>query len=411
MREWRLLGLSLCRFIGATFLLDHLSREGRGDSSMKSPGSGLRETVQTYFSHFPSFYDNSWPLVDAIVFTFVFVGLTRAVFEKRFPGRGGKAMIVGIGLILTIGMVWAEVEYGFSIKSFGPMAAGIVLLLLLTMLFRAGRAMGFSRTASLAFAAFLGLPTASQLIPGLTAFVGPVLPLILLVWFGSGALPGHSVWTKTPFSSQDGSGFGIPGLEFPRKEARRLKGLDRVERREIRDAYRQSKRVVKVLKHIRSNLERGGIRIEQIETFRRDLEKLSQSEHEMVLDLNALHETSKQLSEIDRGLLRDARIVLRGNRSGGFSNDGKAGQDISRELTLQEAIDSLASQCKKSDEAFVRSVRQAVSAIGRRRVKEAVQWIDHVLHWESKAQHILEDIRHVHRKAHSLLRRQIRNRV
>ena len=372
-------------------------------------GLTISNTIQTHFSNFPSFYEASWPFIDALVFVLIFVGLARAVFEKRFPGRGGKAMIVGVGLSLAIGMVWAEVEYGFSLKSFGPMAAGIVLLLLLTMLFQVGRTMGFSRKASLGLMAFLGLPLAVQIVPELVGLIGQILPIVLLFWLASAALTGQTVWKKTLSPVGDRNDFKVSGQDSSPKETKNLKSLDREEKRDSRDAYRQSKRVIRILQRIRSQLERKGITPEELDAINHDLKKVAQSEHEMVVDMEKLHQTVERLSKAEDKLFLEARVVLRNKGAYRTSQDQENKDRIARQLTLQQAIETLREQCRRYDEAFVQAVRQTVSAIQTHRVSEAIRWIDNALHWERRAQHILEDIRHVHGKAHSLLRRQIRH--
>lgn len=45
------------------------------------------------------------------------------------------------------------------------------------------------------------------------------------------------------------------------------------------------------------------------------------------------------------------------------------------------------------------------------RWQEALRWIEHALHWERKAEKILEDIQHVHSRAHHLLRKELRGNV
>ena len=272
-------------------------------------GLTISNTIQTHFSNFPSFYEASWPFIDALVFVLIFVGLARAVFEKRFPGRGGKAMIVGVGLSLAIGMVWAEVEYGFSLKSFGPMAAGIVLLLLLTMLFQVGRTMGFSRKASLGLMAFLGLPLAVQIVPELVGLIGQILPIVLLFWLASAALTGQTVWKKTLSPVGDRNDFKVSGQDSSPKETKNLKSLDREEKRDSRDAYRQSKRVIRILQRIRSQLERKGITPEELDAINHDLKKVAQSEHEMVVDMEKLHQTIERLSKAGGGQAKGTRVA------------------------------------------------------------------------------------------------------
>ena len=358
-----------------------------------------------YFSHLPSFYEASWPLVDALVFVLIFVGLARAAFEKRFAGQGGKALIVGIGLSLAIGMVWAEVEYGFSIKSFGPMAAGLVLLLLLSMLFQVGRAMGISRLGSVALTGFLGLPLAAQLVPDLVSLAAQVLPLILLVWVASGVLTGRSALRISPFSFKRSAETELPQFGLSGKEAHSLKHLDHDEKREIRSALRESKRVIQHLKRIRRELSQQGLSPENSERIEADLQKLLQSEHEMVRDLARLHQTAEKLRGTDQTVLDETRVRLRVRRDPQTRETEEETDRLRRELSLQEAIDSMRVRCEQYDKAFSQSIRQAIATLRVRRTPESLRWVEHALHWETKALHILEDIRHLYRKAHELLRR------
>ena len=66
----------------------------------------FKDSIETLVQGFHNFYETSWPLADALVFLLIFVGLARVVFEKRFPRQGGKAMIMGVGLALSLGMVF-----------------------------------------------------------------------------------------------------------------------------------------------------------------------------------------------------------------------------------------------------------------------------------------------------------------
>ncbi|MDD3558264.1 MAG: hypothetical protein PHW27_06775, partial [Melioribacteraceae bacterium] len=46
---------------------------------------------------------------------------------KRFESKGGKAIVVAIGLVLAIGLAISESYIGFNLRSFGPLAAAIFI--------------------------------------------------------------------------------------------------------------------------------------------------------------------------------------------------------------------------------------------------------------------------------------------
>ncbi len=70
-----------------------------------------------------------------IIYLIVFIGLSQTILSKKFQGRGGKAVVISVGLILTIAMITAEKSFGFNIKTFGPVAVWIIIFLISTVLF------------------------------------------------------------------------------------------------------------------------------------------------------------------------------------------------------------------------------------------------------------------------------------
>lgn len=78
---------------------------------------------------FSMIYGRYWAIIDLLVFTIIFVGLSRAALRARLPGRGGQAASVGIGLSLSFGMVLLEHRRGVNLRAFGPAAVVLVVLL------------------------------------------------------------------------------------------------------------------------------------------------------------------------------------------------------------------------------------------------------------------------------------------
>jgi len=347
----------------------------------------FKGSIETLIQGFPNFYETSWPLVDALVFLLIFVGLARVVFEKRFPGQGGKAMIMGVGLALSLGMVFAEVQYGFSLKTFGPMAAGIVLMLMCFMLFHVGKAFGFSTGGSIALVFFLGVPLAPQLMPDLAQLIGQVLPLVILFWLASGAVTGHSVWDKA-HGLQNKTNIDLTAPM--REENKKIDNLDHEEKRGVRDARRQSHRVIKFLMRIRSDLQRRSISQSSVEDIQSKLRSLLKADHELMLDLDRLARTVQQLGRIDQETLRKTQVQLRG--LGNVEASGKP--QLVQRLSYEDAMQSLRNEVKKYNDAFLRAIQQVIYAIQTKRQPDALKWIDHAIVWERRAGKLLEDVQH-----------------
>jgi len=73
------------------------------------------------------FYVHYSGLIDLIVYSMLFIGLSEATIGKRFNSRGGKAVVAAVGISLALGLSISARKLGFSLASFGPLAAGIFI--------------------------------------------------------------------------------------------------------------------------------------------------------------------------------------------------------------------------------------------------------------------------------------------
>ncbi|MBL1214670.1 MAG: hypothetical protein D8M61_15115 [Ignavibacteriae bacterium] len=80
-------------------------------------------------TNFSDIYNSYYSIIDFIIYSVLFIGLSQVTIGKRFDSRGGKAVVVAIGLVLAIGLVISESYIGFNLRSFGPLAATIFIFL------------------------------------------------------------------------------------------------------------------------------------------------------------------------------------------------------------------------------------------------------------------------------------------
>jgi hypothetical protein len=73
------------------------------------------------------FYVHYSGLIDLIVYSMLFIGLSEATIGKRFNSRGGKAVVAAVGIALALGLSISSRKLGFSLASFGPLAASIFI--------------------------------------------------------------------------------------------------------------------------------------------------------------------------------------------------------------------------------------------------------------------------------------------
>ena len=80
-------------------------------------------------TNFSDIYDTYSSIIDFIIYLVLFIGLSQVTIGKHFEARGGKAVVVAVGLVLAIGLTISESYLGFNLRSFGPLAATIFIFL------------------------------------------------------------------------------------------------------------------------------------------------------------------------------------------------------------------------------------------------------------------------------------------
>jgi hypothetical protein len=126
-------------------------------------------------------YDRYAVFIDLVIYLLIFIGLAQITLGQRFNGKGGKAITIGIGFTLSISLALAERVLAFSIRSFGPIAAGIFLALLGIMIYRLIKhfGAGFAVSGSLAYIiVFLSVIAA---VPGFFSWINLTMPILNLI--------------------------------------------------------------------------------------------------------------------------------------------------------------------------------------------------------------------------------------
>jgi len=84
-------------------------------------------------------------LPDFVLAFAFFTALTYAILGKRFgPQRPAVVMSGVIGLSLSVGLVWWEQQNGLSIRNLGPLAVGLAIIILASVMYQAIRQTGGS---------------------------------------------------------------------------------------------------------------------------------------------------------------------------------------------------------------------------------------------------------------------------
>ncbi|MBI4232442.1 hypothetical protein HY605_04380 [Candidatus Peregrinibacteria bacterium] len=159
--------------LSAVFAIGTLSK-GSITGSFIDPLSPLTANI-------PQIYDNYSSLIDFLVFTALFVSLAYVTIGRMFEHRG---IAIAVGVVFAIALTAMEPVWGFNLKSFGPLAATIFLIVLGYFIYKLLRYFSIDTVGAGAMSfviLYLGLSLYTpSIISKLTEKI-PILSLALLV--------------------------------------------------------------------------------------------------------------------------------------------------------------------------------------------------------------------------------------
>jgi hypothetical protein len=94
------------------------------------------------------FYASNHFWFDFLIFLFLFIPIAKMTIGKRFGGKDGNILSGVIGLVLALSLFLAEERIGFSIRSFGPIAAGILIFVVGLVIFYLIKTIGAGSTSA-----------------------------------------------------------------------------------------------------------------------------------------------------------------------------------------------------------------------------------------------------------------------
>jgi hypothetical protein len=252
-------------------------------------------------------YNEFSPFIDFVIYLVIFTGLTRFVFSKRFPGRGGKAISIGIALVLSTGASVFSATTGFKLANFGPLAAGILVILVGILTYGLLRHLaGNSFNAGIASfivtyflvrsvtPEFYAWAEQNQFAAWLDAVLLLAIPVLLVILF---------LRVKTLFTGQKGLSpdpqikDSVAGKQTQQKvsDLESRKSLEKQSHKAEKNAAKKEKVVARDLNHIISILKAGSLTQKTRAMVSKTLDDLRRQDNELAKLLNQLRLISQKL--------------------------------------------------------------------------------------------------------------------
>lgn len=335
----------------------------------------------------PTFYSLHTSVIDFTIFLVFFLGAALVAFREKFPGRGGKALVVAIAIVLSLSLTITERAMGFSIKSFGFLAAatflGIVAILLLIVLSR----LGVSKTLAGSITFILLYFSVQAISPGLADWVNRQIPWAgFLFWLAIIFAVGHAVVTLWPFGwftrprlALAGASTGVShGTKASRLEVKAVKSRMVKPTKSVK---RDASKIASIVRRTQKQLGYVGQDNQLRAQIITNLQGLEPLELEVLQKLRKLEQMDAQLKQFDLASFASLRKIYRGLPSAQRSKYKKRILAERKKLAVEDRIEHLGSSLQRMLKDFDAQRRVAVQLISAKDDHRGAEALKQCLHY------------------------------
>lgn len=372
-------------------------------------------------------------VIDFVLYLVLFNGVAQVALVRRLEGRGGRLVAAAVGTALALALTGLEAATGFTLASVGPLAAGLLLMLVGVTIYRTLRHLGASAVTAGALSLVCVVLGVESTAPRLAQAVSESFPFLdLAVAVALLAL----AWKGIQHLAPQGSGERLAGLadklernEQPGKptpgpvgkvrgggEVEHLRGELRLEKPEItRHLKRITKKerksctqIRKEMESIRSILQRGRHAETDRKAIAEALRRIPPERRQLAELVAAVKALDTQLARFDLDMLKELRQA--------WDRVAPAQRPVIRRLALEERVKIRSEQRIAEAEAFVASndqqaaqlLDQAVTAILNNATTDAIALVQAAEHNELEAEKKVEEILEVERQLRRIVRLELR---
>ena len=336
-------------------------------------------------------------IIDFIIYALLFTGIAHVTVGKRFEGRGGRAITIGVTMILTVSLLVVEKTMGFNIASFGPLAGGIVVLMVATTLYLVIRHLGGGHAASgsIAFiATYFSMravtPALFRWLAARAPFIHAVLAVAVLVAIWRAA---SELWPRSSRIVADTVAKGIKETKlaarevFPTQEIRRERDLIRTKLQPFTKRDRQeSKAVISNLKEMQAIVKEHQDSPYAVALITRKLAEVKPKQHDIEVRLASLQALTKRFLQLDESVI--ARV--KGKNFARLSRTEqklirKIWQDEKGKINAEAGLQALEAEAGKLLASFDRSLNMAVANLKAGNSVECQKRLDEAIKTEALA--------------------------
>jgi hypothetical protein len=392
---WKILGPFLLSFVFLLF-------GARPVLSSVNPLDNLLHPFQSL--EIPNFYDLNHSWIDFFIFLCLFVSVAKLTIGRRFQGRDGRILSVVVGLVLSLSLSLAEMKMGFSIGSFGPIAAAIVIFLMGLVIFYLIRSVGagFGPAGSLAFIItyFLIRATAPNFFLWIeenqwTGFVhlGLVVALIISFWKVISAFLSKGKmesWGRSLERSHDQNLDLKPNIDQEKNEKSLIKSrLEKITKKGVKNG----KEIVEDLKEMLKIIDEFGDTDRGRHLVSEKIRDIASRENLILNQLGSLKEISARIESFDLKAFKDLKArwdKVPDKEKGIVREEIQIEKD---KILSEEKLREMEAEVMRYDKDFRYSLNMAVASLRSNQPNQARDWVLKAIKAEEEAVNILKEMK------------------
>ena len=330
-------------------------------------------------------YERHSALIDFLLYVVLFVGIAQSSFAHRFAGRGGRAVVIGVGLILALALSSSS----FSINKMWPVAATIILLFTVSIIFRALKKLIGNSAVSLAMSFIIAYFIVRSVVPEIHDELANLLHglfyvAVLTIIFG---LP------RAVFSGNDKKIMDLTKKIRKKELSKKAEGFGREkEVARILEAItkteeKESRQIIQDLKIVRNILEKHGSNQKIRKLVQNKIRDILPKKHGAETNLAYLKDMTSRLEQFDTNLFSQ----LKDNYDNLTEQQKKdARKELERELEKlnaeKEIIGQLAPLMEQYNDTMKKYLKGTIIQLSIGDTGLALHWIKEAINYEQGIQ-------------------------
>jgi hypothetical protein len=342
--------------------------------------------------------------VDFFIFLFIFIPVAKVTLGKKFGGREGNVISVIIGLVLALSLSLMERRMGFSIKSFGPIAAVIFIFLVALIIFYLVKTVGTGNVAAGSIALVVTYFLMRATVPNfflwlennrwtawlhlalVVAVAISIWKIFKTIWPKSelGAI-GHSLdHSHNPASNNPSN------IDSEKKEAALIKTrLEGITKRSIKE----SKEIIDELNEMIKIIDEYGDTDHGRHLIAEKINHIAPKENQIIKQLAYLKELSRKIESFDLRSFKELKAKV--NKFSEKERDmvKKEIQLEKRKILSEEKLKELESALTKYDKDFRYCLKMSTASLSADQSGQARDWLLKAIKHEEEAMKAFKEMK------------------